>query len=293
VIVGEGALSAPFSFWPDEGMITQLPISIGEPYNSPAQKIRVITESWAAENVFCPSCLALLKPTPRNHPATDFYCEQCGHLFELKSTRGRFGGRVVDGAYSTMTARISAGTQPNLLLLAYSPALLVDALFVIPRFFLTPEIVEKRKPLAASARRAGWVGCNLLIGRLPPDGRIAYVSHNQAIPREQVRQQWRRSIFVDQVRPQSRGWLVAVMSRVRALEKQEFSLADVYRFEEDLQKQFPSNRNIRPKIRQQLQLLRDNGWLTFEGSGTYRLTNKPRAEQDAQRNFYGEDRIDG
>jgi len=25
-----------------------------------------------------------------------------------------------------------------------------------------PEIIERRKPLAITARRAGWIGCNIL-----------------------------------------------------------------------------------------------------------------------------------
>jgi len=32
------------------------------------------------------------------------------------------------------------------------------------------------------------------------------------------------------------------------------------------------NHNIRPKIRQQLQILRDLGFLEFLGDGSYRLT---------------------
>ncbi|WP_420022339.1 hypothetical protein [Brevundimonas subvibrioides] len=35
---------------------------------------------------------------------------------------------------------------------------------------------------------------------------------------------------------------------------------------------YPGNHNVRPKIRQQLQVLRDRGWLAFNGRGTYRRT---------------------
>jgi hypothetical protein len=37
------------------------------------------------------------------------------------------------------------------------------------------------------------------------------------------------------------------------------------------QRLYPGNRNVRPKIRQQLQMLRDRGWLEFTGRGRYRL----------------------
>jgi type II restriction enzyme len=50
-----------------------------------------------------------------------------------------------------------------------------------------------------------------------------------------------------------------------------FSLDDAYAFEDRLQRLYPGNRNVRPKIRQQLQVLRDRGWLEFTGRGRYRL----------------------
>ncbi|MBA3731698.1 MAG: hypothetical protein H0W93_04920 [Gammaproteobacteria bacterium] len=54
----------------------------------------------------------------------DYYCNSCAHDFKLKSKKGRRGGKIVDGAFLTMTARIDDGTQPNLLLLAYESQLL-------------------------------------------------------------------------------------------------------------------------------------------------------------------------
>jgi len=35
---------------------------------------------------------------------------------------------------------------------------------------------------------------------------------------------------------------------------------------------YSGNHNVRPKIRQQLQVLRDRGWLAFDGRGRYRRT---------------------
>ncbi len=50
----------------------------------------------------------------------------------------------------------------------------------------------------------------------------------------------------------------------------EFSLDDVYAHEATLAALYPDNRNVRPKIRQQLQVVRDWGWLAFNGRGTRR-----------------------
>jgi type II restriction enzyme len=55
------------------------------------------------------------------------------------------------------------------------------------------------------------------------------------------------------------------------LGKSDFELDDVYCFEDRLRSVYPNNNNIRPKIRQQLQVLRDHGYLDFVARGQYRL----------------------
>ena len=51
----------------------------------------------------------------------------------------------------------------------------------------------------------------------------------------------------------------------------EFTTADVYAFERELEKLHPDNRHVRDKIRQQLQILRDTGLLIHVESGRWRL----------------------
>lgn len=50
------------------------------------------------------------------------------------------------------------------------------------------------------------------------------------------------------------------------INKSEFTLLDVYEFENKLHSLYPKNNNIKAKIRQQLQILRDNNFL---GNGRY------------------------
>lgn len=59
---------------------------------------------------------------------------------------------------------------------------------------------------------------------------------------------------------------------VQSLKKKEFLLSEVYAHAERLARLHPKNEHIRPKIRQQLQVLRDLGLLDFLGDGSYRLT---------------------
>jgi type II restriction enzyme len=56
--------------------------------------------------------------------------------------------------------------------------------------------------------------------------------------------------------------------------KGEFQLDDVYAFEDQLSRIYPGNQNVRPKIRQQLQFLRDRGHLEFVSRGYYRIRSE-------------------
>lgn len=58
---------------------------------------------------------------------------------------------------------------------------------------------------------------------------------------------------------------------MRKLEKIEFTLPEMYSFEEELKRIHPRNKHIKPKIRQQLQILRDKGILEFLGKGKYKV----------------------
>jgi type II restriction enzyme len=48
----------------------------------------------------------------------------------------------------------------------------VSNLILIPNFALSMSAIEKRKALGPNARRAGWVGCNILLSRIPHDAKI-------------------------------------------------------------------------------------------------------------------------
>lgn len=71
----------------------------------------------------------------------------------------------------------------------------------------------------------------------------------------------------------SRGWLMDVLFCLESLGKKKFSLDDVYGFIKYLQERHQKNHNIKAKIRQQLQLLRDKGYVKFLGNGEYITKN--------------------
>jgi type II restriction enzyme len=243
------------------------------PYSSGSQSARAWTESWVSRWLFCPNCShAKLNQFPANRPVADFFCVSCGEQYELKSQKGPFGRKLLDGAFRTMIERLKSNDNPSLLLLNYDlPRLAVTNVLVIPKHFFVPEIIEERKPLAPTARRAGWIGCNILLDQVPASGKIYLVRDGQPRDREAIITQWRNTLFLREEGTEARGWLIEVMKCVEALGRTEFDLADVYGFERELSDLYPGNQHVRPKIRQQLQKLRDRGYLDFASRGHYRL----------------------
>ena len=49
-----------------------------------------------------------------------------------------------------------------------------------------------------------------------------------------------------------------------------FTLDEIYKFEKILRTKYPSNNFVKDKIRQQLQILRDKGVISFMGRGVYK-----------------------
>ena len=68
---------------------------------------------------------------------------------------------------------------------------------------------------------------------------------------------------------ESQGWLLDVLKCVEKILTSPFSLSQVYAFEPELKKKHPGNHHIKDKIRQQLQVLRDKGFIDFVGRGRY------------------------
>ena len=142
----------------------------------------------------------------------------------------------------------------------------------MPKHFFVPEIIEKRKPLASSARRAGWIGCNILLDSIPQSGKIFYVQNGEVKPKEKIIAEWKKTLFLREEKEISaKGWLLDVMRSIEKLGKKYFTLEDSYAFEDELSKLHPDNKHIKDKIRQQLQILRDRGYLDFVNRGEYQL----------------------
>jgi len=247
---------------------------VADKYTSQSQKARVLTEAWVDDVIFCPNCGCItIDKYPNNQPVADFHCSHCNEEYELKSKRNSVGSKLVDGAYHTMLERLTSSNNPNFFLLSYDLSdFSVTNFLVIPKHFFVPEIIEKRRPLASTARRAGWVGCNIILTSIPQSGKIFFVRNRQVESKEKVLSEWKRTLFLREEKEVSaKGWLLDVMRCIETLGKREFVIKDVYAFAGELGRLHPANSHIEDKIRQQLQILRGKGYLNFISRGVYRL----------------------
>lgn len=246
-------------------------LSLAEGYKSKSQIARVLTEKWVGQNIYCPACgNDMLSEFPNNLPVADFFCGDCKSEYELKSKKDSNSLKIVDGAYSTMIERINSDNNPNFFFLNYdSKALSVKNFFVIPKHYFVNDIIERRKPLADNARRAGWIGCNILLNGIPESGKIHFIKNSQPLIRSSVLSAWKKTAFLSNQSSENRGWTIEVMKLLDKVPTNNFTLSEVYKYESLLQEKFPNNNFVKDKIRQQLQVLRDKGIIEFKGRGQY------------------------
>ena len=242
-------------------------------YKSEAQKIRVLTETWLQENAYCPGCgHQPIGKFANNRPVADFFCPHCHEEYELKSgNRETVASSVADGAYHTMIKRILSDANPNFLFMAYRKSdYSVRQLMLVPKHFITPAMITPRRK--GIAGRPGYIMCSMNISALPASGKIMLIDKAKAIEPENVLKKWQAHLFLRGQKMLRKGWLLAIMKCLDELPN-TFTLTQMYAFENRLKMQFPQNRHIREKIRQQLQILRDQGLLAISGNGHYAKPN--------------------
>lgn len=245
---------------------------LAEGYKSNSQKARVITENWVDNNMFCPICGNInISRLENNKPVADFYCQKCNQQYELKSKNTKNISKIVDGAYATMIDRITSHNNPHLFCMSYSTHdWCVRDFLLIPKYFFTPVVIEKRPPLADTARRRGWVGCNILLTSIPAIGKISIIENGNIKNKKDIMHKVALSEKLQTKDINDRCWLLDVFACIEKIKSVTFCLKEVYAFENTLSMTHPNNHHIKDKIRQQLQVLRNKGFIEFLGDGKYR-----------------------
>lgn len=131
--------------------------ALGLAYKAGSQIARVVSEDWCNRELYCAACTSdRLLPSKVNTPAIDFVCPACDQCFQLKSFKTWNQKKIPDAGYESMLRAIRSDRVPNLLVLQYSANWQVQNLLLVPRFFFSETVIERRPPLGPRARRAGW-----------------------------------------------------------------------------------------------------------------------------------------
>ena len=253
-------------------MNLQLSAHFAEGYKSPSQRARRVTEPWGEENLYCCSCdSSRLNSLPNNAHVSDLVCPDCTERYQLKSQSKQIGGRVLGSNYQKMLDAIAAERTPHFFLLHYQlPAWLVRDLLLIPKFVITKSAIVPRKPLGESARRKHWQGYTLDLAQIPTVAKIPLVTAGLEREPAAVRADFARIAPVREMKTEQRGWTLDVLRCVEKLGATEFTNEQAYGFESHLASLHPDNRHVRDKVRQQLQVLRDLGFLEHIEKGRWR-----------------------
>ncbi len=164
--------------------------AVGSEYVNKAQVARVSVETWAEHNLYCLNCTQdELVRLPNNEKVADFECADCEARYQLKAKNGRFGAKIAGAEYNTTLRAVKDGIMPDHVFVEYDPRLHV-VVFVsgLPGCLLTADRILPRAKLKDSVRRAGWQGCQILIGDLER----VYIVEPAGVDRSDVRDRWHR-----------------------------------------------------------------------------------------------------
>jgi type II restriction enzyme len=115
----------------------------------------------------CPKCKRerTLRRLPVNFRCADVICDFCGYLAQVKATERADVNApprsLMGSAWAPQKERMDAGIYFPLFIVVASPDRSAHAVYYLPADLQQPQMFEQRRPLRATARRAGWVGYRL------------------------------------------------------------------------------------------------------------------------------------
>lgn len=91
-------------------------------YKAKPQRSRVITETWAADNLYCLNCQAdAIEAHRPGKKVEDYFCPACDRRTQLKAKRGSHGRRVSNSAYGAKIEAIQQNNAPDYAFLSFDP----------------------------------------------------------------------------------------------------------------------------------------------------------------------------
>jgi hypothetical protein len=120
-------------------------------------------EALVTANCSCPRCkrMGSFRRLPTNFKCADVICDFCGYLGQVKTQTvtdpTRIPSKLLGAAWSVQRDRMDAGIYFPLFLVLHRSSRCF-AIYYLSADLQTREMFLPRKPLSASARRAGWQG---------------------------------------------------------------------------------------------------------------------------------------
>ncbi len=121
-------------------------------------------EQRVTKDCSCPRCKRLntLVRLPPNFKCADVICDFCGYLAQVKATTvisvQDVPSQILGAAWGPQRERMEAGIYFPLFLVLTTVGRDPYAIYYLSADLQRPEMFKARKPLSASARRAGWTG---------------------------------------------------------------------------------------------------------------------------------------
>lgn len=140
---------------------------------TPKQVLGDAGERLVARHATCPGCKRSeksFKVLPRNFKCADLVCDFCGYLAQVKSKSitGAIPvaatGSIPGAAWGPQKERMDAGIYFSLYIVLVND-LGKAGIFFLPRDLQTEAMFIARNPLGPTARRAGWQGFVIDLGK--------------------------------------------------------------------------------------------------------------------------------
>lgn len=236
--------------------------------NAWKQIIKIITEHWTENNIFCPVCGNFLEKHKTDKPINDLFCPKCKNDFELKSKHWEIGKKLP--AWNYEKAILQMETKPmHLFILKYSDDFTITDFLLVPKYFFTKDILVKRPK--ALKNRPNYFMSDIDFSSIPESWKIYYLKNRTYKTKTEILKDFQKIRFLENEKQSSKWWIFDIMKCIEKLNKKEFSLQEIYTFENHLKEKYPQNNFIKDKIRQQLQFLRNKKFLEFLWNWKYRV----------------------
>lgn len=81
--------------------------------------------------------------------------------------------------------------------------------------------------MAITARRAGWIGCNIDISKVADAGKVFLIKNANTINKEIVKETFNKTLFLRTKNKDAKGWILDTMNCIDLIKKETFTLEDI------------------------------------------------------------------